>query len=209
MTKIVKMAIFRSVGLGFFCFLGLAGSCFAEENSERLNNPFLLPQTTFVVGNIQSTVRVISGTTDTYTFDSGNLNFYGFDIEVNALKFMNIGAFFKVENLKTPSDFAFLTLIGGFTRFFYAPDFLQSKPFAMNIFTRLDLGGGPMLVNNVVGMVGQGIVHVGVEAYFSKWFGVNLSYGQLFEYGKQTAQGSSTFSNTGKVVLVGLKTTFF
>jgi hypothetical protein len=198
----------------------------ANEASMRLNNPFALPQTSFYLGNIQYQVNISNNSYESNSqLDESGITAYGFDIEVNHSRFMNIGAYFRVESSRVNRDQditqQFSTLLGGFTRFYYVPSFFRSPGFTANIFTRLELGAGPTFFGEPSGIVGQGGAHVGIETYFNKWFGLSLSYGKVFEYGKETiASGSqvadynskfkgSTFWNHGSAVILSFKTTYF
>lgn len=200
---------------------GLSGSAYGEESSVRLSNPFLLPQTSLTLGSKTSSVR-FSNLSNSYDLKDGGINTFGFDLEVNSNDFMNIGAFFRLESLGRGSnqavDIHFTTILGGFTRFFYVPPFLKGKSVTTNLFTKLELGAGPTVMGEPSGLIIQGSAHIGVETYFNKWLGVSLSYGKVFEWGKETfasgVQGydspyrGATIWNQGSVFLASVKTTF-
>ena len=199
------------------------------ESVDRLNQPFFLPQTNFYLGNVSYKTRLSNAVyqSDSNLNESG-ITTYGFDIEVNSSRFMNIGATFRIESLDgNPGqdlDRKFSALLGGFTRFFYLPSILQGKGIATNVFTRLELGGGPAFFGIPSGLMIQGGVHVGLETYFNKWFGVGLSYGYLLELGRDTLYSGlsesdyltlgakykdASLASQGQIFLISFKTTFF
>ncbi len=157
----------------------------------------------------------------TSQLNDGKLDTYGFDIEVNHSSFMNIGAFFRVEDPRSVVSILsqLSLLLGGFTRFFYTPPFLQSEQFPAHFFIRGDLGGGPLLLSTAGGAPSGMVLHmgasVGVEAYFTRWLGIGLSYGYNFKYGSETLMSgetgneSSTIWSQGRVLALTLKTTLF
>lgn len=195
--------------------------------SKKLSNPFLLPQTGFFIGRSSYTIRTKNSMYKTSSYlDNGKINTYGFDIEVNSTSFLNIGSYFRFTyqsvGLREVLPFQFQTSVGGFTRFFYSPSFLHSKSTISNLFVRLDFGGGPAVYGRAAGVLFQTGVHFGIETYISKWLGIGLSYGRLFELGKDTAIGgnkdiseqvpqtaSATLANQAEVFMVTLKTTLF
>jgi hypothetical protein len=196
---------------------------FTEKFHERIYDPFLLPQTTLLIGNTQHQIDLAN---ESSQLNGSGINTYGFDIEVNYAQFLNIGCYFRVEsqNIQSSDDInsRFSTLLGGFTRFFYAPAFLKWGSMSSNLFTRLELGGGPVILGGPGGLIAETGISVGIETYFTKWLGFSVSYGQVFEYGKETfITGSNTnhpslarYKNSsiwsqGQTFLVGLKTTFF
>lgn len=188
---------------------------FAEESETQAVLPFRLPQTSlyFASSSYQVQLSNAAGVTSG-VLDRGGINTYGFDIEINSLRMMNIGAYFRAESIKLIDPRAdismrFATTLGGFVRFFYAPSFLTGKVFSSNVFTRLELGGGPLILGQPMGIMGQTGVYVGVETYVTKWFGVSVSYGRTFEYGKETLIGDKVIWNRGEVISVALKTTYF
>lgn len=158
--------------------------------------------------------------------DNEKINTIGLDIEVNSTPFLNIGGYLRFTHQSLEGEqelsFQFQSLLGGFTRFFYTPSFLHGKSTISNLFVRLDLGGGPVIYGPAGGLVLQSGVHLGIETYFTKWFGVGLSYGRLFELGKETLFGgnkkiadvipktaNATFANQAEVFMISLKTTIF
>jgi len=226
----MKNSFLRAVGFytfGFLLVISSTNKVVAGEISEKSNNPFLLPQTTLFMGNANYQVHFSNSFLDsTSELNESGINTYGFDLEVNYSKFMNIGAYFRVESISVEANQLiqkqFATLLGGFTRFFYIPPFLQGKTTISNIFTRLELGGGPTFLGGPSGIMGQAGVYVGMETYINKWVGLSFSYGQVFEYGKETLVSGdqalalimpqyrdATFWNHGRIFLVSLKTTFF
>jgi hypothetical protein len=208
-------------------FLVFSERSFGLEVSERMGIPFYLPQTSFIVGNVDYSLELSnSNRTSNFSLSENGINTYGFDLEVNANRFLNIGAYLHVESLSVQQNQdiskQFSTLLGGFTRFFYIPPFLRGKDFTANVFTRLELGGGPVFLNGPSGLIGQGGIHFGVETYFNRWFGLSFSYGRVYEYGKETllsgdkdlAEQTSKYSNStiwnqGEVFTFAFKTTFF
>lgn len=202
-------------------FLGHVG---AEEISARLSNPFMLPQTSFFAGNVNYTTNLSNSSVNvTGRSRDSSINVYGFDIEINASDFMNIGGFFRVESIGSVGSGGvtplLTTLLGGFARFFYVPPLLKGKTFTSGLFTRVELGVGPMIMGEPSGLIGETGIHIGIETYVSKWIGLSVSYGQIFQLGKETlASGvagyESSFKNAtiwsqGQMLLVSLKTTFF
>lgn len=193
------------------------------EISERLKNPFLLPQTGFLLGNSSYTVQASdsSGSSSTLLNSSG-INTYGLDIELNYSNFVNVGAYLRVESLETvyPNRKSqFTGLLGGFARLFYSPSFLTGKTVTTSFFSRVELGAGPGFfsasssTNSYVytGIMGQTGIYIGIETYFSKWLGLGLSYGQLFELGRSSIAypNPATLWSQGNVVFLSLKTTLF
>lgn len=211
------------IGMYFASIIFLIGtSAFSSEivsNGDRasvlpalLDDPFLLPQTNFSFGNVSYAVQFSksSGTSAGEISDSG-LNVYGFDLEVSNTRFMNIGAYMRFESLgEFSKDIGgqFSALLGGFTRFYYVPPFFNTKSFKANMFLRLEVGAGPVFFGMVNGVLLQPGVHVGSEAYFNKWIGVSLSYGLVYEVGRDTLLGNTTIWNQGSAFFVALKTTF-
>jgi hypothetical protein len=210
----------------------LSGTAFASEPpSAKSDNPFLLPQLGIVIGNLHNTIHLSNDLgRSTSNLNGGGINTYGFDLEVNYSKFMNIGAYFRVESQgEDPIQIVnkqFATLIGGFTRFFYVPPFLKGKTLITNVFTRLELGGGPTFYQGMMpsgGLLGQTGIHIGFETYFNRWIGASVSVGQIFEFGRETLvtgdNGTSslftapyrnaTLWNEGRIFQFSLKTTFF
>ena len=207
-----------------------ASAVFAAESTYDLENPFFLPQTAFLVGNVDYTVELSNSVRkSTSRLNEAGINTYGFDLEVNANSFMNIGAYFKVESQGVDTDqmvdHQFTTLLGVFTRFFYVPPFLKGRVSTTGFFLRLELGGGPVILNGPSGLTAQGGAYVGIETHLSKWLGISFSYGQSVELGKETLISSGDYSNSeyaningykdatiwshGRVVALALKTTFF
>jgi hypothetical protein len=180
-----------------------------EETSERLSNPFFLPQTNFYFGSSSYNLDISS--TPTASFGHGEINTYGFDLEVNATRFLNLGAYMRAESLGsfTSGVSMFSTLVGGFTRFYYMPPFLSGKTVHTNLFLRLELGTGPVFFGLYNGFVGQGGAHLGAEVYFSKWVGVFFSYGKTLQAGGVTLGTGGSIWNEGSIFAGGLKTTFF
>jgi hypothetical protein len=202
-------------------------TAFAEETPVRLSNPFLLPQTNFFMGNARYRVSLSNSDGKTTTdLDSGGINAYGFELEVNQNSFLNIGAYFRVESqsFDTLEDInrQFTTLLGGFTRFFYMPPFLKGNSVKTQFFARLELGGGPTFLGAPNGLVFQTGGHVGIETYFNRWIGLSLSCGQVYQYGRETIVSgqqslgtvlpqyqNATIWNSGQLFLISLKTTVF
>ena len=232
MKKLALQAAIRTT-LSYLFISLIIGIAFGAENhhhSDRLGNPFLLPQTSFVIGNSHHLFD-LSGpfASSRSNLNSNDLNTYGFDLEINYSRFMNIGAYFRFESQSVDRSREqninkhFSTLLGGFTRFFYSPSFLNSNIFKSNVFTRFELGGGPTILGGPSGVLGQTGLSIGAETYINKWIGLSLSYGQVFEYGKESIiNGDDSISNSvfgvqykdasiwsrGRVLLFALKTTF-
>ncbi len=186
------------------------------ETSERLSQPFYLPQTTFFLGNTQYKFTTKNlGSENISHFNGSGVNTYGFAIEVNSTRYLNIGGYFRALSqgggVGGEVNTLFSTVLGGFLRFFYAPEFLQSNRFHMNCFVRPELGGGPVVFGDHGGLMGQGGIHLGFETYFSKWVGLTWSVGKLYEIGKDTIDANKTktsFTSDGTVWMLALKTTF-
>src|SRR5689334_25426683 len=123
--KICRLINYCAGGLAIGSFA--VGFALAGEPSERLNNPFLLPQTNIVLGNVNYTTNLSRG--GSAQLDGGGVNTYGFDIEVNASQFLNIGAYVRIESISVDrsqiTERQFSTVIGGFTRFFYQLTFFS------------------------------------------------------------------------------------
>lgn len=203
------------ITLNFALLALLSSFAYSNETDLRLENPFLLPQTNFYLGNINYyTIQLTSdGSTSSTTLNSNSINFFGFDLEVNHSRYMNIGAYIRVESMGNVTGSGitsiFSTLLGGFTRFYYIPPFLNKRTVKTSLFLRLELGGGPIILGIPCGLVLQPGVHAGIEHYFNKWFGLSFSYGQVFDYGKVTLLGNSTIWNQAEVFQGAVKTTFF
>jgi hypothetical protein len=196
------------------------GTTFAAEDSSKTQPPFFQPQTALYVGsaNYNSTLSKDSQTIN-FGLNESKITVYGFDIELNYNKFLNIGAYFRSESISKEvalnvTNERFSTLLGAFTKFLYAPQLLNRGNFYTQLFTRLELGAGPVVMSafpsGVGGFLGQGGVHLGIESYISKWVGLSLSYGRVFEFGRDTLLNTHfNVSGNAGIFLVGLKTTFF
>jgi hypothetical protein len=192
----------------------------------KLNNPFLLPQTSFVFSNVRydHTVTNSMGTFHSQ-LSNGRINSYGFELEVNYSKSVNIGGFFRFESLNSKRYQAvqghFSTLLGGFTRLFYIPSFLDTNSVKTGLFVRGEIGGGPVFMQGPGGLLAHAGVSAGIEMYLNKWVGVSVSYGYSIQYIKETINNgleysshdpftakNSSFSSRGQTLSIGLKTTF-
>lgn len=199
----------------------------AKEEKRSLT-PFHQPQTNFVFGQSSQKLTVFSqGVSQTVDLDKGGmLSTFGFDIETNHSRFFNIGFYARynraVGTRPQMSGIYFFNnneitetscTLGGFLRAFYAPAFLISQSAATNVFARLNLGGGPvMLPANLTaftGFLAQSSVNVGIETYFNRWLGLGLSYGLNYELGTVTFGDSGNFRSQGSEALVSVKTTLF
>ncbi len=202
-------------------FAGLVSSAYGQETNQKVDHPFLKPQTSLVLGTTSFEVHLSNDVSrSTSTFNKTGIGTYGFDIEVNSTSFLNIGGYFRAyyqdsEGRNQDLSTQLSIFLGGFTRFFYSPDFLKSKNFIPNLFARLDLGAGPAIYTAPSGLLAQTGLHLGSEIYFNPWIGLGLSYGRVFEYGKETLSSgldgsyNSTFVIRGQVIQFYLKTTFF
>jgi hypothetical protein len=204
--------------LGFLC------SPLRAEILEVHKTPNTLPQTTFNVGISDYTFHAKNKNIDyKWTHKGKTANTYGFDIEIPYNDYANIGVYFRFDYYseklaaKGLSDFEFrmANYLGAFTRFQYAP--FGTK--YLNLFTRVDVGAGPIIMK-FSGLSAQAVLHFGIESYVNDWLGVALSYGIVEEWGRETLMGSSgesdanTFKNitihsSGRMILLGLKTTYF
>jgi hypothetical protein len=180
-----------------------------DETSERLRIPFYLPQTNFYLASSRYNLNISS--TPTASFGTGDINSYGFDLEVNATRFLNLGAYLRAESIGSLSSGSamFTTLLGGFTRFYYMPPFLSGKSVHTNLFLRFDLGAGPVFFGLSNGVVAQGGASIGAEVYFSKWVGLFFSYGRTLQAGGVTMGTGGSIWNEGSTFTGGLKTTLF
>ena len=217
---------------GLFFFLLLIHPSFgSEETALRLKNPFELPQLNLVTEDSTETVEIYNSVASkTFTFNQGGLlgkSKLGFDLEVNANEFTNIGLSFRWKQMIFKGQNFFddthnvSALMGGFVRFFYIPSFLKYKSKTANLFTRLDLSMGPSVISDCVGIVGQGSISIGTEIFLSKWFGLGLSYSHHALYGLETLARNSgsaqlpakfrdvKFSGHGNSVLLYLKSTYY
>jgi hypothetical protein len=196
------------------------------EGGDVTDTPFYKPQTNFVFGKVAHNFTLSqNGSSRQFNLDRGGLlSTFGFDIEGNQSRFLNIGAaarFSSASGLLDPNLPAFdpyiLTesscTLGGFVRAFYVPSFLSGRSITTNVFARLDLGAGPVFLPSQLSVVGgllvQTAFHVGIETYFSRWFGLGLSYGQIYEWGAVTLGTSGSIFNQGSETIVSIKTTLF
>jgi hypothetical protein len=210
-VKHVKLLIQRIIPFYIFGTL-ITPFAYSGESESRLENPFHLPQTNFYLGNANYTIQLPDRGVVSKLQDS-SINIYGVDLEVNYSRFMNIGAYLRFESINTITgpgvNSLFAALIGGFSRFHYIPPFLDKKTFKTSLFLRTELGGGPLVMGIPSGLAIQPGIHLGIESYINKWIGLSFSYGQVFEYGKETLSGNSTIWNQGQVFLGAVKTTAF
>lgn len=181
--------------------------------------PFHYPQTSLWTARNEFNARFKNDVVDeTHDMKPQGLNSYGFDIEIPYTDFFNIGFFFKFDIFKsgTISDLdlrlRIASLLGFFGRF-------QYNPFGgdVNLFGKVDLGFGPV-VQGFSGMMLHSALSGGLEYYVNEWVGLLMSYGFIYELGRETLVGGLAedekykgirMSTLGRSITFGIKTTYF
>ena len=196
------------------CYFLLPSAHAGMETMLRLKNPFILPQLNLV----------LESSTENLTFKNKfdeetpiNLNWgevkrFGFELENNYNSFSNIGISLRWKYpKKDPEKLYFGALVGGFVRFFYVPSFLKYKNITGSLFSRIDLGAGPYFLIDSNGLLAQGNLSFGTEVFFSKWFGLGLSYSKFKTMGVDTIKENDRIhvSGSGSSVLFYLKSTYY
>jgi hypothetical protein len=214
----------------FLSVLSIRGAVAADPSvpllvaeSDHETSSFKLPQTNFVYGKVGYDFKVNRGNNNNQPYHlDGTL--FGFDLEVNQSEWINIGAFARFNFASAPRPDPidgemqyFSSILGGFVRAFYSPEFLSSRTTATNVFGQIRLGAGSSFLTEEFGGYGavlaQAGVHFGVETYFTRWFGLGLSFGRTYDWGIVTAKGHgappANFFGQGSEVVLSLKTTLF
>lgn len=231
----------------FFIFLTLSGggvflqetSIFAEESTvyssssvAKSSSPLQQPQMSLLHGggrngwfrykNLGSDALEIKGDTrDTQIFEV-DLELHGgrgFNIGMNG-RFESGKAFLtQVDTLNgyqsplSGTVAVFRTSIGGFVRGQYL---LTSH---LGLFVKGEVGMGPYL-QGLAGFAIDGVAQVGLDFYFTDWWGVTVSYGYMSSYGIETAASRTDeykkafgskplfFTAGENLMLIGLKSTY-
>ena len=176
--------------------------------------------------NIGSGDIELQGTIDKTEVGGIDLEIYagqGFTLGMNA-RFEYSESAVRLTKVKTvkgelhPNEFPFTsyvfrTTIGGFIR----GQYLVTSH--LGLFTKGDVGVGPY-ITGLAGVTFDGIVQVGIDYYFSDWWGVTASYGYIANYGVETVASKRKdikeylgekplfFSANGNLLLIGLKSTY-
>ncbi len=202
----------------------------AKENS---HSPLQQPQLSVLGGNrmngkfrfhnIGSNDIELQGSIDTTEVREVDLEIYGgrgFTIGVYGRFEDGKVRFTKIKTLKgelaSQGDYGgklFRTTIGGFVRGQYP---VTSH---MGLFAKGEIGGGPY-ITGFAGFTFDGAAQVGVDYYFSDWWGMTASYGYIASYGIETYESKQKsfksafgkkplfFSANGNLLLIGIKSTY-